>query len=186
MGLLREGINEVIATTRHNAAPMGIILRNEKIRMILFQGSHTSEQVESEGWVVANFTNDPVLYVTTAFDDLPGEAFVEEQAGGMRVFRLLTCDAWSAFSAKLERKTREAFLISLTPIREVQISPGVHPVNRGFNSIIEATIHGTRYLITHDPDLLSLIEHHAGIVKKCGGSRESEALNLLFEYIGYP
>ncbi|HNI42158.1 MAG TPA: DUF447 domain-containing protein, partial [Methanoregulaceae archaeon] len=34
MGLLREGINEVIATTCRNAAPMGIIYRNGVARMV--------------------------------------------------------------------------------------------------------------------------------------------------------
>lgn len=186
MGLLREGINEVIATTRGNAAPIGIIVRNGNPGMVLFRGSHTSENVETGGWVVANFIFDPVLYVVTAFDDLPPEAYVEEKAGGCTVERLASCEAWAAFSTTIGKKTRDALVVSLTPIGES--SPGVvlHPVNRGFNSIIEATVHGTRYIRSRSPELLSLIEHHAGIVGKCGGPEEKEALNLLFGYIDYP
>ena len=41
MGLLREGINEVIATTTVNAAPMGVILRNGRYTLVAFLGSHT-------------------------------------------------------------------------------------------------------------------------------------------------
>jgi hypothetical protein len=59
----------------------------------------------------------------------------------------------------------------------------VRPVNRGFNSVIEATVHATRYVLSHDRDLMTWIDHHATIVHKCGGSREKEALDLLLEYI---
>jgi uncharacterized protein len=186
MGLLKEGINEVIATTHKNAAPMGIILKNEKLRMILFHGSHTAERIVSGGWVVANFIFDPVMYVTTAFDDLPAEAFIEENAGGITVERLCACEAWGAYKAKVERSTRQNILISLVPLREEIGNIELHPVNRGFNSIIDATVHGTRYKMTRDKELLDLIEYHAVIIKKCGGHRESEALSLLFEYIDYP
>lgn len=186
MGLLNEGINEVIATTHQNAAPMGIIVRNGKLRMVLFHGSHTAGQIVSDGWVVANFIFDPVVYVTTAFDDLPPEAFVEEVAGNLIVERLCSCEAWGAYKTNVERTTRQNILVSLVAIREEVGGLVLHPVNRGFNSIIDATVHGTRYRLTRDKQLLDLIEYHAGIVKKCGGPRETEALSLLFDYIDYP
>lgn len=186
MGLLNEGVNEVIATTHQNAAPMGIIMRNEKIRMVLFHGSHTAERIVSGGWVVANFIFDPVMYVTTAFEDLPAEAFVEEKAGEFTVERLYSCEAWGAYKAKVEQTTRQSLLLSLVPLREEMGHLLLHPVNRGFNSIIDATVHGTRYKETRDKGLRDLIEYHVGIIKKCGGPRESEALSLLFDYIDYP
>jgi hypothetical protein len=186
MGLLKEGINEIIATTKGNAAPIGIIVRNEKPGMVLFGDSHTAENVETGGWVVANFIFDPVLYVVTAFDDLPPGSFIEEKAGGYTVDRLASCEAWAAFSATIEKKTRDVLVVSLTLLREASTGIVLHPVNRGFNSIIEATVHGTRYKRSRSPELLSLIEHHAGIVGKCGGPKEKEALDLLFDYIRYP
>ncbi|HVP94067.1 MAG TPA: DUF447 domain-containing protein [Methanoregulaceae archaeon] len=186
MGLLREGINEIIATTKGNAAPIGIIMRNGKPGMVLFRGSHTAEKIESGGWVVANFIFDPVLYVTTAFDDLPPGSFVEEKAGVFNVERLVSCEAWAAFSVTIEKKTRDTLVAGLTLQKEAEAGVMLHPVNRGFNSVIEATIHGTRYKISRNPELRSLIGHHAGIIRKCGGPKEQEALELLFDYIGYP
>jgi len=56
-------------------------------------------------------------------------------------------------------------------------------VNRGFASVIEATVHATRYLRTHDPKLRELIDHHAGLVRRCGGQREQEALGMLEGYL---
>jgi hypothetical protein len=183
MGLLQEGINEVIATTWSNAAPMGIISRGGVYRMVLFRGSHTAMNVERWGWVVANIVHDPVLFVRTAFDDLPLSSFVEEQVEGFLVHRLPEPEAWIAFDAAVERQARESMTVILSPMKEVTLSPVVHPVNRGYNSVIEAAVHGTRYLWNRDPEIRRLIDHHRGIIRRCGGPRELEALGMLDGYL---
>jgi uncharacterized protein len=182
MGLLTSGINEVIATTAFNAAPMGIHYREGKASMVLFCGSHTAENVERDGWVIANFIHDPVLYVTTAFEDLPRDRFVEEPVNGRTMHRLQGADAWAAYSAKVERKTDTAIIVSLIPVKEIIEEVTLYPVNRGFGSIIDATVHATRYIMDRDPELKKQIGYHAAIVRKCGGKRELAALDLLMKY----
>ena len=183
MGLLRSGINEVIATTSFNAAPMGIHYREGKAGMVLFTGSHTAQNIERDGWVVANFVYDPVLYVKTAFEDLSHDAFLEEVVGGRKMYRLRGTDAWGAFTATIERKTSNTMMVRLVPETEVIEEVALHPVNRGFNSIIDATVHATRYRENRNPELRKLIEYHAGIVRKCGGKKELAALEMLMKYI---
>lgn len=182
MGLLRTGISEVIATTTNNAAPIGIHYREGKAGMVLFCGSHTAENIVRDGWVVANFIHDPVIYVQTAFDDLPREDFTNEPVCGRIMQRLTAAEAWVAFQATVEKKTAEAMMVSLTPVKEIIETVSIHPVNRGFGSIIDATVHATRYNLTGDPELWRLIEYHAGIIRKCGGKRELAALDLLLSY----
>ncbi|MDD3135809.1 MAG: DUF447 domain-containing protein [Methanoregula sp.] len=184
MGLLKGGINEIIATTSDNAAPIGIHYRDHTARMILFLGTHTAENIERDGWVVANFVYDPMLYVQTAFEDLPHDAFVEEPVAGKTMHRLRAAEAWCAFSATVEHKSQERLIVQLKPEREIMEGAFIHPVNRGFNSIIDATVHATRYVMNTDPQLKMLIDYHAGIVRKCGGKREIEALDLLLKYMG--
>jgi uncharacterized protein len=184
VGLLKGGINEVIATTSFNAAPMGIIYREGKATMVLFHGSRTAENVERDGWIVANFIHDPVLYVTTAFGDLPHEMFAEEPVSGTMMHRLASADAWAAFRVIIERRTKEALILTLTLEKEIIEEVSIHPVNRGFGSIIDATVHATRFRITHDPEQKNLIDYHAGIVRKCGGKRELAALELLLKHCG--
>lgn len=183
MGLLKGGINEVIATTGFNAAPMGIHYRDGKATMVLFLGSHTAENVRKEGWLVANFVHDPVLYVRTAFEDLSRDMFIGEPVAGRIMQRLAGADAWAAFTTTIERETAEALIVTLTPQREIIENAPIHPVNRGFGSIIDATVHATRYAENRDPKLKELIDYHTGIVRKCGGKRELAALDLLLEYI---
>jgi hypothetical protein len=184
MGLLKGGINEVIATTAFNAAPIGIHYREGKYRIILFLGSHTAENIAREGWVVANFIHDPLLYVKTAFEDLPREMFIQEPVNGKTMHRLAGADGWAAFSATVEHRTAGTMTVSLKLEKELIEEVALYPVNRGFNSLIDATVHATRYRITRNADLKNLIDFHAGIVRKCGGKKELEALELLNGYIG--
>jgi hypothetical protein len=183
VGLLKEGINEVIATTIGNAAPIGVHFREGKTSMVLFLGSHTAANIEREGRVVANIIHDPVMYVKTAFEDLPAPSFTEEPVIGGIVHRLSAADAWAAFTTRIEHKSPETMVISLTLEKEIIEQAGVYPVNRGFNSIIDATVHATRYVMTRDPDLKKIIDYHSSLVQKCGGNRELEALGLLLDYI---
>jgi hypothetical protein len=183
MGLLRGGINEVIATTLFNAAPMGIHYREGNVSMVLFSGSNTAENIEREGWIVANFLHDPVLYVRTAFEDLPRDSFIEELVSGKKIMRLGGADAWAAFTATIVRRTNESMMVRLTLEKEIIEEVAVHPVNRGFNSIIDATVHATRFRQNQDPELKKIIAYHSGIVRKCGGKRELEALELLNMYL---
>jgi hypothetical protein len=184
MGLLSEGINEVIATTFANAAPMGIIHRGGEVpRMVLFRGSHTARNVERYGWIVANLTHDPILWVRTAFEDLPPEYFADITFNCRPMYRLRDCEAWIAFAAEVEKETAERLTVRLSPLTEEVRSPLPRFVNRGFNSVIEATVHATRYVLFKDPELLKLVDHHERIVRRCGGKREVEAMELLMDFI---
>jgi hypothetical protein len=183
MGLLKGGINEVVATTRFNAAPMGIHYREGKVSMVVFLGSNTAGNIERDGWIVANFVHDPVVYVRTAFEDLPQNSFIEEPVAQRTVMRLAGADAWAAFTTTITRKTTGTMMVHLSLEKEIIEDVVLQPVNRGFNNIIEATVHATRYKENRDPELKKLIDYHAGIVRKCGGKRETEALELLTRYI---
>jgi len=183
MGLLNEGINEVIATTALNAAPMGIRCEQGIYTLTLYAGSHTASNIGRDGWVIANLVFDPVLYVMTAFEDPGPELFKEEVVNGITMQRLVSAEAWIAFSAKIGRTGRAAMRVDLRIEKECEIKSRIRPVNRGFNSLIDATVHATRYVITRDPELLRLIDYHSVIIRKCGGPREHEALDLLRKYL---
>lgn len=181
--LMQEGINEVIVTIRENAAPMGIICRDGKLMMAVFRTSHTSRLIEETGMIVANLVHDPVLYVRAAFTDLTPVEYGYEQVGDLMVSRLISAESWIIYRTSIMQKTEQKLLVTLEPVREQHASVQVRPINRGFNSIIEATVHATRYVLTRDPDLKRLIDHHADLIRRCGGDREIQALALLLQYI---
>ena len=71
---IQGGINEVIATTemsgRINAAPLGIIRDGDRLYVRLFLGTHTYENILTNGWFVANISHDAWLFAETAIEDL--------------------------------------------------------------------------------------------------------------------
>lgn len=109
--------------------------------------------------------------------------FVDEPVGDVTMQRLAGAEAWAAFTTTIEHSSSEAVVVSLILKKEVVEDIVSHPINRGFNSIIDATVHATRYVISRDEKLKVLIDYHAGIVRKCGGKRELAALDLLLGYI---
>lgn len=183
MGCLTEGINEVIATTRNNAAPMGIICKGKKHSMVVFRNSATVTNIEQDGWIVANIVHDPILFVMTAFSDIPLSQLYSFDVGEIQMQRLACADSWIAYTTTIQNRTKDKILVSLT-LQEEVIRPSIpRAVNRGFNSLIEATVHATRFVITKDPHLAQCIRYHGDIVKKCGSRQEKEAYSLLLEYI---
>lgn len=181
MGLLSPGISEVIATTRRNAAPIGIHRDGSRLWAVLYRGSHTAANVAREGWLVANVVHDPVLFVRTAFEDLPADAFVSIPGSGWD--RLAAAEGYAACRVCVERETPEALRVGLGVVEEVLLKPGCIPVNRGRCAVIEATVHATRYVRTGDPRLARLIDHHGSVIRRCGGPAEHEALALLMDFI---
>ncbi len=88
-------------------------------------------------------------------------------------------EAWVAFRSEIIGESSEAYSIILTPLREEVLVRSIHPVNWGFNAIIEAAVHATRYIMNHDPKLEWLIWHHLALARKCGGERERQSVTLL-------
>lgn len=181
--IFAEGINEVIVTTCNNAAPMGIIRKNNSLSMIVFKASHTAKNIISGGWIVAHITHDPILFVRTAFDDLPVEAFVQEHIEDLTVYRLSDIPDWVVLRATVLNVTAEKVFVNLFPVHAEIVQAYPNPVHRGLNNIIEATVHGTRFILNQDPTLRDLIHHHGELVMRCGGGQDKKALNLLYSYI---
>jgi len=110
--------------------------------------------------------------------------FIEEPVNGKTMHRLAGADAWAAFSATVKHRTADTMTVLLKPEKELIEDIALYPVNRGFNNLIDATVYATRYKVTRDAELKKLIDYHAGIVRKCGGKKELEALAMLAGYIG--
>ncbi|HJJ29041.1 MAG TPA: DUF447 family protein [Methanocorpusculum sp.] len=185
LGLLDAGINEIIAVTRDNAAPIGIIQKpGQTPKMILFKGSKTVQNILDYGWVTANFVSDSYPYAFYAFNDCRAEDLAEISAGGREMQTLASADAWIAFETRVVNETEQTYFVELTEIGSAVIRTGVRPINRGFNSIIDAAVHATRYVMHPSDELQELIEYHLGIAKKCGGKSEARAAELIQDVCG--
>lgn len=177
--IFQEGITETIVTTMSadgtpNAAPMGIVKRGDDLFIRMYPGSRTYRNVKETGNLVANIVTDPVIFVTTAFEDLNPAYYVSQQDMPPIIKDVY---AWTYFKAEIEG------VVKLTQLRSEIVKTTVPRFSRGFASVIDATITGTRLSFLgeegkrriHDDDIL---------VSKCGTPRDLEAMKLLKNILG--
>lgn len=179
--IFREGITEAIVTTASgagipNAAPMGIVRKDGRFFIRMFTDTATFKNVSDTGYLVANFTADPRIYATSAFEGLAPEAFRFEE--GMVPPRLKDAAGWAYF------KCQVTDVVALEPI-SLEIVRCTPPVfNRAFAAIVEAAIVGTRLRFYRGDEGRKKIEEYETIVKKCGGPEDIEAMRILKEILG--
>ena len=182
-----DGISETIVTTMQgwssNAAPIGIIRKGNRVFIRLFKGSITYFNVHSEGVLVANVVNDPVIFVRSTFSNLKESDFSFVSVSGREFPVLKDALSWVVFECNNMKMSHEALVAELLPIHaHINRSP-VQAPNRGFNAVIEAAVHATRYKLTGDEKYLKLIRAYSAIVSKCGGEREKNAINMLNDFL---
>ncbi len=172
---LRDGINEVIGITIGdwvNTAPLGIIV-DDGIKVRLYS-NHTRDLLEKSGELFVNVIHDPVVFVISAFEDLDEMWF---ESLDPPVIRNAMC--WVRFEARIEGSFAHLKFIQGEVLRN-----DIRAVNRGFNAVIEAAVHGTRYVMSRNPELRKRILYYGRIVERCGGKRERGAFDLLLSYTG--
>ncbi|RLI79618.1 DUF447 domain-containing protein [Archaeoglobales archaeon] len=176
-----KGINEIIAVTvgkKLNTAPIGIIVEDENsiFAMAKLYPSETKENVKVSGKLWANVVLDPIVFTISAFEDLSDEYFIPGKPA------LKNAMAYCEFDVKLDNSKAHLRLVS----GEV-LDCRIRAVNRGFNVLIEALVHATRYKIVRGETkrkLREMILYYKEIVDKCGSEREKEAFDLLLKYVG--
>ena len=184
---LYDGISETIVTTMQgwspNAAPIGIIRKGDRVFTRLFKGSTTYYNVQSEGFLVANVVNDPVILVRSTFSNLNQADFSFVHVGGREVPVLKDALSWVVFECSNTKLTKETLIAELNPLHARINQSTVKAPNRGFNAVLEAAVHATRYKISGDEKYLKLIRAYSAIVSKCGGEREKNAISMLYNFL---
>jgi hypothetical protein len=161
-----------------NAAPIGLHMKAGRFFARIYN-SKTLDNILGNKAAAANIVYDPFLYVESALSDIQPDNF--DITGGFPVLK----DAlgWIIFDCRV-RKGETISVVELSPV-EAQIKHRqIQPINRGFNAVIEATVEATRYVVLKDKKYLDRIEYYDTIVRKCGSSREKDAMRLLLDLVG--
>lgn len=187
---IREGISEVIVSTgveSPNAAPIGIIVKGGRTFVRLFKGTHTWENAFKEKYLAANVVYDSLLFVRSTFFDLEPSEFNYVPVHGLNFPVLKKAAAWVVFECVNIKDTDQALVADLIPVEAGfnEANWKSLPVpNRGFNAVLEATVHATRYQLTGEEKYLELIRRYESLASKCGGENEKKAMRLLYEVLG--
>lgn len=177
--LFPEGITETIVTTLSaegtpNAAPMGIVRRGDSLFIRMYPGTRTFQNVKDTGHLVANIITDPVIFVTSAFEDLDDSFFNPQPAMPPLIKDTY---AWMYFKADVEG------VVKLTPIRGEIVKTAVPRFSRGFAAVIDATITGTRLQFLGEEGKRRIHDDEV-LVSKCGTHRDAEAMKKLKSLLG--
>jgi hypothetical protein len=170
-----------------NAAPIGIIVKNGRPFVRLFKGTHTWANVYKEKYLTANVVYDSLLFVRSTFFDLESSEFDYVPACGLNFPILKDAAAWIIFECTDLKDTDQALVAGLVPVKAGlnEANWKSLPVpNRGFNAVLEATVHATRYQLTGDEKYLELIRRYNSLALKCGGENEKKAMKLIYEVLG--
>ena len=178
-----EGISEVIFTTIScdgipNAAPIGLHRKDGRFFAGIYS-SRTLENILRNPRAAANIVDDPVVFVQSALSDIEPAGF--EFVDDFPVLKNVL--GWILFDCRCKKKEKIT-LVELSPVMGKVDMCRIRPVNRGFNAVIEASIHATRYVILKEQKYLDCINYYDTIVRKCGGAREKEAMKMLYGLIG--
>lgn len=184
---INKGISETIVTTMQdlspNAAPIGIMRKDDRVFIRLFKGSMTYFNVHSEGVLVANVVNDPIIFVKSTFSNLDPSDLNFVSVAGREFPVLKDALSWVVFECNDMKVANEALVAELKPLHAHINRSIVQAPNRGFNAVLEAAVHATRYKLTGDEKYLKLIRAYSIIVSKCGGEREKIAIMMLNEFL---
>uniref|UniRef100_A0A7C3VMN6 DUF447 family protein n=1 Tax=Archaeoglobus fulgidus TaxID=2234 RepID=A0A7C3VMN6_ARCFL len=179
-----EGINEIIAITENedgswNTAPIGIIVENSAstTAMARLYRNRTRANLERKGVLFANVIDDPIIFAISSFGNLDEDYFFSLDPPILKGSM-----AWCRFKAKMKNGT------AILKLAGGDVIGGkVRAVNRGFNAVIEALVHATRYLAIRDEEkrreLLEKIYYYRELAEKCGSEREKRAFEIIMEKI---
>ncbi len=178
--IFKEGITEVIVTTASksgvpNAAPMGIVRQGGRYFIRMYSETTTFTNVSQTGYLAANLTSDPMVYVISAFRELSPEYFQFEEG--------VIAPALKDSAGRVYFKCRVKDVVELEPL-SVKVAKCMLPVfNRGFAAVIEATIVGTRMRFYKGDEGKKKILEYEAVVKKCGSPADIEAMKKLKEIL---
>jgi hypothetical protein len=157
---------------------MGLHRKDGRLFAMIYNSTTLKNILVNPG-AAANIVDDPVLFVKSALSDVGVENF--EAINGFPVLK--NSLGWVIFDCTC-KKGESISVVELAPVNGKIHRKVIKPVNRGFNAVIEASIHATRYVGRKSQEYLRQIEYCNNIVRKCGGNQEKEAMRLLYELIG--
>lgn len=160
-----------------NAAPIGLHMKDGKFFARIYN-SKTLDNILEKKAAAANIVDDPLLFVQSALSDIQPDNFDFDMFFPV----LKDAQGWIIFDCRCSRGENLS-VVELLPVKAKIKQRQIKPINRGFNAVIEATVEATRYVVLKDKKYFDRIEYYDTIVRKCGSSREKDAMKMLFDLV---
>lgn len=187
---------ETIITTKNtngtpNAAPMGVVCKNEsEIVLYLFEGTHTLENIKSNGHFIVNILKDPVIFTESTLGELSPDYFKMHKND----FYIKNTDAF--FSATLikskdvekeDNMGKSKLTVITAEVNEIIIkNKNVEPLNRAIFAVIESLVYLSRMKMVDEQrasDYLERINEMSGVVSRTGGLEHKKAMDQILKHL---
>jgi hypothetical protein len=166
-------------TGKPNFAPMGLAWGEEFITVRPFRNTHTCRNLLSNGYGVANLTNDVLAYVRCGLYDAVLPHFPAKVARGvifqdacswreMAVVSQGGSDDRAEFRCRVLHKGRQKDFLGFC---------------RASNAVIEAAILATRLALYDRKTVVERLIHYGEIVEKTGDETEIHAFQLVQDFV---
>lgn len=187
---------ETIITTKNsdgtpNAAPIGVICKNEsQIVLYLFEGTHTLQNIKSNGRFIVNILKDPLIFTQSTLGELSIDYFKMHK----NEFYIEKTDAF--FSAILTKSkeiekedniSKSKLTVITADVNEIIIkNEDVEPLNRAIFAIIESLVYSSRIDIVDDKtarQYLDRITEMSRVVSRVGGKDHKKAMAQIIKNV---
>lgn len=187
---------ETIITTKNsdgtpNAAPIGVTCKNEsQIVLYLFEGTHTLQNIKSNGRFIVNILKDPLIFTQSTLGELSIDYFKMHK----NEFYIEKTDAF--FSAILTKSkeiekedniSKSKLTVITAYVNEIIIkNEDVEPLNRAIFAIIESLVYSSRIDIVDDKtarQYLDRITEMSRVVSRVGGKDHKKAMAQIIKML---
>lgn len=154
IGFKKNSIVEAILVTKNkdgsvNPAPMGVTrVKDNIVKLKPFKSSKTHQNLTINRMACINTTQDPLLFLATAFKEEINEIDFGQISSEMRILRAEAHIFIKIIDVKEISKYRSTFLSEVSSIELIDRVPKVF--SRGRASSIDAIIHATRLKVFKD------------------------------------
>ena len=193
VGMEKGLLYETIVITKNtdgtpNAAPIGVTCKNKnEVVLYLFEGTHTLQNIKSDGRFIVNILKDPLIFVESTVGDLSPDYFKRHEND----FYIKKTDAF--FTAvvtnvkEVEKKDKigkSKLNIITAVVEEINIkNKDVEPLNRAIFAVIESLVYLSRIKMVDKKtadEYLKRINEMSRLVSRVGGAEHKKAMaNLL-------
>jgi len=196
IGMEKGLLYETIITTKNsegipNAAPIGVTCKNNsEIVLYLFEGTHTFQNIKSNGNFIVNILKDPMVFVESTVGELSSDYFKSYKNG----FYIKNTDAFfSAIVTSVKEVKRDdkigksKMVVVNASVNEIIIkNKSIEPLNRAIFAIIESLVYSSRINIVDDKtasQYLEQINEMSRLVHRVGGKEHKKAMNEILKHL---
>lgn len=189
IGMEKGLLYETIITTKNseempNAAPIGVTCKNDsEIVLYLFEGTHTLQNIKTNGHFIVNILKDPLVFVESTVGELSSKYFESYKND----FYIKNNDAFFSTVVtsikKVDRNDKigksKMFVITAAVDEIIIKNEGVEPLNRAIFAVIESLVYLSRINMVDDEtatNYLEQINEMSRLVSRVGGKEHKKAM----------